>query len=273
MNPAFALAEVIWILTGRSDATFLTYWNKRLSSFVGDDPNLYGAYGARLRSVNGLDQLERAYTALKNNASSRQVVLQIWSPVLDLPEPNGRPRSRDIPCNISSCLKVRNGRLHWLQTLRSNDIFLGLPHNIVQFTMLQEVFAGWLGIVPGEYVHVSDSLHMYGRDTTVMSIDTEVIPAPNTDRFVDSFSKSMQCFNELAKLTDVLREPRVNVFDLIKESRALPEPYSNIFTVFVSEYIRRTGEKVSAITLMDECTNPVYRQLWNRWAERQRVRS
>src|SRR5438132_698223 len=35
LNPAFALAEAVWILAGRDDAAFLNYFNSKLAEFAG----------------------------------------------------------------------------------------------------------------------------------------------------------------------------------------------------------------------------------------------
>jgi len=40
INPAFALAELVWILRGRNDAAFLTHWNSALPLFAGHAPEL-----------------------------------------------------------------------------------------------------------------------------------------------------------------------------------------------------------------------------------------
>lgn len=273
INPAFALAEVVWILTGRSDARFLTHWNPGLTRFVGADVDLHGAYGRRLRGAHGLDQLRSAYATLSHNPDSRQVVLQIWSATLDLPDTEGRPRSEDVPCNIASCLKVRDGALHWLQTLRSNDIFLGVPHNVVQFTMLQEIIAGWLKLDMGEYVQVSDSLHLYDRDAVGMLTDALAAPAVNTDRFRDDFDVSNQRFEALAHLMETL-------IDGTSHDRAsacsagleLPREYANIFAVVAADDSRRRGDGRFASRLMSRCTNDAYQQLWDRWCQRQAAR-
>src|SRR2546423_11596601 len=83
LNPAFAIAEVIWILNGRKDSAFLTYWNSQLPNYAGSGKEYHGAYGFRLRQHFGIDQLERAYLALQHNPNGRQVVLQIWDSVND----------------------------------------------------------------------------------------------------------------------------------------------------------------------------------------------
>ena len=169
LNIAFVLAEVVWIMTGRRDLAFLEYWNSRYRDFVGPGPELHGAYGYRLRSHLGIDQLERAFQVLVHDPDTRQVVLQIWDSRIDLPAPDGTPANRDVPCNIAAMPKLRDGKLEWLQVIRSNDMFLGVPHNFVQFTSMQEILAGWLGVECGSYTQISDSLHVYdsrweGRD-------------------------------------------------------------------------------------------------------------
>src|SRR5437773_2183491 len=120
LNPAFAIAEVVWIVSGRRDSAFLNYWNPKLPQFAGNAKRYHGAYGFRLRRYFGLDQLERAYQALLNNPDTRQVVLQIWDPSTDLPMEDGSPANPDIPCNICAFAKIRNRKLEWTQILRSN---------------------------------------------------------------------------------------------------------------------------------------------------------
>ncbi|MGH9905438.1 MAG: thymidylate synthase, partial [Pyrinomonadaceae bacterium] len=145
INPAFAIAEAIWIISGRNDSAFLNYFNSQLPKYAGDGETYHGAYGYRLRHNLQIDQLDRAYQTLKGKPNSRQVVLQIWDGRIDLPTSSGVEASTDVPCNLMSILKVRNGKLEWMQIMRSNDVYRGLPYNIVQFTTLQEVLAGWLG--------------------------------------------------------------------------------------------------------------------------------
>src|SRR5215216_3681161 len=78
INPAFAIAEIVWLMTGRNDSAFLNYFNRQLPKYAGEGPIYHGAYGFRLRQHLGVDQLNRAYHALKSKPYTRQVVLQIW---------------------------------------------------------------------------------------------------------------------------------------------------------------------------------------------------
>jgi len=263
MNPAFALAEVVWILSGRNDTSFLAHWFPRYPSYVGGDQQQYGAYGQRLRSESGLDQIVRAYEALRSNPASRQVVLQIWSAGLDLPTSDGGPRSGDVPCNLVSCLKVRGNRLYWLQVSRSGDLDRGLPHNIVQFTFLHELFAGWLGLEVGEYVHVVDSLHWYVDSSSRLRIDEEVVPAPNTDRLHGSLEESLSAFERLATGMDNLVAGAPS-----ERTLGLPKEYENIYRIVAADSERRSGRLADASRLIADCDNPAYVQLWDRWITR-----
>ncbi len=48
--------------------------------------------------------------------------------------------------------------------MRSNDAFLGLPHDVFAFTFIQELVARSLGVKLGVYSHFVGSLHLYETD-------------------------------------------------------------------------------------------------------------
>jgi thymidylate synthase len=48
--------------------------------------------------------------------------------------------------------------------MRSNDVWFGLPYDIVFFTEVQKYIARKMGITAGVYTHFVVSLHMYLRD-------------------------------------------------------------------------------------------------------------
>lgn len=184
INPAFAIAEVIWIMAGSNDLNFIKFWNPLMKKFSDDGQSLHGAYGYRLgmnaigtfdgfdleRSFTGyfvpsqfsFNQLFEAYYALHNVPHTRQAVLQIWDGRTDFPL-QGKPRYSDIPCNIVSDLLVRDGKLHWRQFMRSNDLMWGTPYNFIQWTTIQEIVAGWLGLEVGQFTMDATSLHVYAE--------------------------------------------------------------------------------------------------------------
>ena len=266
INVAFALAEIVGIMNGRRDLKFLKFWNQKLPHFVGTGPKLHGAYGYRLRAHLDVDQLKRAYEALQVNPDTRQVVLQIWDSSIDLPQCDGLPANQDIPCNIASLLKVRNGKLEWTQIIRSNDLFLGVPYNFVQFTCLQEIMAGWLGIECGSYNQISDSLHLYDRDmkkvfNSMRSSDLY----SNPDSLALPWEESEQAFREMEHRIERMIKPELcpNELERLSKWDTAPQAYQNILAVLVARALHRHGHIETAKAVMSSCTNPVYHELWS----------
>ncbi len=271
LNPALALAEVVWIMTGRSDLAFLEFWSKEYRKFAGDGPELHGAYGYRIRRHLSIDQLDRAYRVLLSNPDSRQAVLQIWDSEVDMPNPDGTPVNDDIPCNVVALPKVRDGKLEWLQVIRSNDVFRGLPYNLVQFTSLQEILAGWLNIECGTYNQVSDSLHVYERNAkSVLASEPQPDVALNADSLALPKDESERLFKELEGRIEPLMDPDLGPAELkrLASWESAPQAYQNIMTVLAAEAFRRKGDADSAVEAMSSCTNPAYQQLWARWLAR-----
>lgn len=271
LNPAFALAEVVWIMRGRRDLAFLEFWNSKFCKYVGPGPNLHGAYGYRIREHLGFDQLKRAYQALKHNTDTRQVVLQIWDSKVDLPGSNGSPTDPDIPCSLMAIPKLRNNKLEWLQIIRSNDMFLGIPHNFVQFMCMQEILAGWLGVECGTYNQVSDSLHVYDHNwRNVLNSKPIVDPHHNVDSLALSWKESELVFKELETRIGLIIESKNDSGILAGLSKwdAAPQAYQNVLSVLVAEALRKRREFDTADQVMSSCSNPMYLQLWKRWRSR-----
>lgn len=173
-NPFFLVAEALWILAGRGDVDFITYYNSKMADYADKGySGFHGAYGKRMRAYgeykNGaslcctvapVDQLAAVYKKLRKDKHTRQAVMSLWNPYFD----NGI-RTKDIPCNNLSMFKIRDSRLHLHQVIRSNDLNKGLfPTNLMQWSMVQEVLAGWLSVEVGELLFFSDSLHVYDSD-------------------------------------------------------------------------------------------------------------
>lgn len=158
LNAAFAAAESAWILSGSDDPWIYAY-NDRLREFA-DDGVLRGAYGPRMRRWGsaGLDQLHRAVQTLRDDPDSRRAVIQLYDPAVD------GAGHRDVPCTLGYRFHLRDGFVHMSTTMRSQDVWLGLPYDIYSATVLHELVAGWLGAGLGTYSHHVDSLHLYDSD-------------------------------------------------------------------------------------------------------------
>lgn len=176
INVAFALAEAMWILAGRRDVEMLAGYNSTIAQFSDDGVKFNAAYGYRLRSDFGHDQIEDVIRTLKDDPSSRQATLVISNPVDDkgwdrVPSVNGgvhdwnysKHQTKDRACNVLAHPMIRDGALDWMQVIRSNDAVWGTPYNWMQFTHLMEWIAVSVGAAMGKYNHIVDSLHIYSH--------------------------------------------------------------------------------------------------------------
>jgi thymidylate synthase len=157
LNPAFAAAEAVWILSGSDDPWICTY-NERLADYT-DNGRFMGAYGPRLRHWHGVvDQLDHVRQVLIKDPQSRQAVIQLFDPAVDF------QGHKDVPCTLGYRFFLRDELLHMHTTMRSQDLWRGFCYDIFAATMLQELLAGWLNAGLGSYRHFADSLHLYASD-------------------------------------------------------------------------------------------------------------
>ena len=172
LNPAFAAAEAVWILSG-SDDPWIYQFNQRLSGYA-DHGRLMGAYGPRLRRWHDTtDQLDQVRAVLTDDPDSRRAVIQLFDPGADF------RGYKDVPCTLGYRFFLRDGQLHMHTTMRSQDLWLGFCYDIFTATLLQELLAGWLGADLGEYRHHVDSLHLYARDLPAAErLPPETEPGP-----------------------------------------------------------------------------------------------
>ncbi len=166
INPVFALVESAWMISGSNDVVPLQTVLAGYRRYSDDGHTLNGAYGFRLRSHFGIDQIEAAVKELRLKPTSRRVVLSMYS-ADDLGK-----QSEDIPCNTQVMLRVEDGRLAMTVINRSNDLWLGVPYNWFAFRVLQEFIANQLAMPPGPQRHVSTCMHLYEQN---LSVATHVV--------------------------------------------------------------------------------------------------
>ena len=181
INVFFLLAEAMWIAMGCRDVEFLSLFNKNMEKYSDDGKVFHAPYGWRMRhwgirsedvfttdSNKGYDQIIAAIKLLEKNPNTRQVVINIWNPNFDLGF-----QTKDMPCNDILMLKIRNEKLIATIANRSNDLHLGLPTNIFQFSFLTELIAAALNIQLGTQTHNSQSLHVYSWNKSAEIMDSK----------------------------------------------------------------------------------------------------
>lgn len=155
------LGETLWYLAKSNELDFIDYYLSGYEKFSDDKKTVHGAYGPRLFNMRGrVDQVDNIIKLLRKKPSSRQAVVQLFNAEDLLKDYN------DVPCTCTIQFLIRKGQLHVVTHMRSNDAFLGLPHDVFAFTFLQELFARTLRIKLGTYKHAVGSLHLYDNDLT-----------------------------------------------------------------------------------------------------------
>lgn len=156
-NPFFHLFESLWVLSGCDNVALPAFFLPSITRFSDNGVTFHGAYGRRLRNWYGVDQLKRVVRLLSNRPDTRQAVISIWDPALDL-----GASTKDMPCNDMVMFSIRNDALNMTVCNRSNDVIWGAyGANAVQFSVLQEWVAVAVGANVGTYTQVSNSYHVY----------------------------------------------------------------------------------------------------------------
>jgi hypothetical protein len=134
----------------------------------------YGAY------VWQEGQFMHCMEVLKKDPQSRRAVI-----MFNRHEAAIADNAIDYIC--TNCLQflLRDGRLHVIVTMRSNEVFFNFRTDVVFFTMLQEIAAQMLNVNVGNYHHNVGSLHINPDMIKPYTIRAITWPRLNKDEFQD----------------------------------------------------------------------------------------
>lgn len=104
--------------------------------------------------VKKYDLVNNLIETLKKNPGNRRMIMSLWQnewlPTAALPS-----------CVWNSQWNLIDGRLNILVTSRSSDVPLGLPFNIVQYSVLCHLIAQCVGAKPGQLTFITNDAHIY----------------------------------------------------------------------------------------------------------------
>lgn len=122
--------ELIWFLRGDTSIAYLldnnvNIWNAWADA-KGNVGKIYGYQWAK--------QLPNIIQEIKSNPNSRRLLVNAWqiNDLQDMALP---------PCHYAFQFSVTNGKLSTLVSMRSSDVFLGLPYNIASYALLTHIVA------------------------------------------------------------------------------------------------------------------------------------
>lgn len=157
------LGEFLWYVSCSNSSEQMVYYLSRYRDFAEEDGTIWGAYGPRIFGGER-SQYENVLQTLRDKPTSRQAVIQLFD------KEDIEATRKDVPCTCTLQFLQREGVLHLVVHMRSNDAYWGLPHDVFAFTMIQEIVANELGYKLGSYKHLVGSLHLYDASREDVSL-------------------------------------------------------------------------------------------------------
>lgn len=187
--------ELMWILRGQTNNKILNnkkinIWDDNTTREFLDKQNLKdlpdgdigASYGFLMRhygekyincdyEYNGFDQLQYAIDLIKNNPSSRRIIINLW-------DPTQLNRMVLPPCVYGYQFYVNNNRLSCKMIQRSSDIALAGSHNCSSGALLIFMICAVTGLSPGELIWSPSDIHIYMNQIESVKEQINRIPKP-----------------------------------------------------------------------------------------------
>lgn len=156
MNMRYAIGEMLWYMSGQNTLKSIQNITSAWDRMSDDGETVNSNYGYCMMHKYGFNQIGYVLDLLKNNPNTRQAVIHIKEP--------SDKESKDVNCTVCLQFFIRDNKLYMTTYMRSNDLWMGFPYDVFQFTNLQILIAMMLGVKVGTYTHVAGSLHLYARN-------------------------------------------------------------------------------------------------------------
>jgi thymidylate synthase len=156
----FAIANFIWLLSGRNDVETIKFYNKHGDAFSKNGIYYEAAFGERI--FGKLKLLQFAKDILIKDENTRRALIPIFIPKDLMTLPN------DTPCTSSIQIMIRNQKAEFFLHMRSQSVAMVFPYDIFLFTMLHELICRSLNLQIGNFNYYSNSFHYYTDETAIV---------------------------------------------------------------------------------------------------------
>lgn len=171
--------ELLWFLNGDTNIKYLNDNKVRIwdewANENGDLGPVYGKQWRRWETADGkvIDQISSVIEQIKNNPHSRRLVVSAWN-VGELEQ------MALLPCHVLFQFYVDKGKLSCQLYQRSCDCFLGLPFNLVSYSILTHLIAQQCDLGVGDFVWTGGDVHLYLNhlEQTKLQLTREPYPLP-----------------------------------------------------------------------------------------------
>ena len=152
----YCIGELLWYLSANNSLKEIQKYSKNWDRMSDNGETVNSNYGWCIKKKYGFDQWEFCKNELKANSNSRRAVIHI--------KEASDKDSKDVNCTVSLQFFIRDNKLYLTTYMRSNDLWLGFPYDVFQFTAMQILMSMELGLDLGTYTHIAGSLHLYERN-------------------------------------------------------------------------------------------------------------
>ena len=152
----YAVGELLWYLSGNNSLEEIQKYTNAWDRMSDDNKTVNSNYGHCIIHKYGFNQFDYIINLLKEKPDTRQAVIHIKEP--------SQGSSNDVNCTVYLQFFIRGKKLYMTANMRSNDIWLGYPYDIFNFTALQILISMILGLELGTYTHFCGNLHLYERN-------------------------------------------------------------------------------------------------------------
>jgi len=180
--------EILWYLQGTGNIKYLQdngirIWNEWADS-NGDLGNIYGVQWRKWKQyvnipdspehyqIKEIDQIANVIHTLRTNPDDRRMIVNSWNvgELTDMKLP---------PCHYVFQFYVNDEKLSCILNQRSADGFLGVPFNIVQYSILTRMVAQVTNLQPGEFIWNGGDVHIYNNHFEQVKEQLIRVPYPS----------------------------------------------------------------------------------------------
>lgn len=162
--PKSCFIETEWVLKGITNVKWLNERGVKIwDQWANEDGELGPVYGHQLLNFNGINQLDNIIQEAKKNKHSRRLLCSMWNPI-DLNKMNLPP------CHYAFQFIIFNNKVDIVVAMRSLDLFIGLPYDIVMYSTILVAFAKELNIEANEVIINAANAHVYEEHVSMAAI-------------------------------------------------------------------------------------------------------
>lgn len=204
--------EILWYLMGSTNIKYLVDNDIHIwDAWADKNGELGPVYGAQMRrwksyiptgdevlmscdrfdehyKIKEIDQIAECIHKLRTNPTDRRIIFSAWNV-------GEMSQMRLPPCHaLTQFWSNGKGELSCHLYQRSCDVGLGVPFNIVQYSILTHMFAHVTGHVAKEFVWTGGDVHIYNNHKTALIKQLILDPYPSPTLKLNSDTKEIDDF-------------------------------------------------------------------------------